>query len=124
LIEAGLVNTGADQGCEPGRDVIDLATQILGVEVYGTDLLVLHQAVERVREPLQHFHAFVVDDAVGLLVPKERDTVLACVGWVIAKVELVHEAAVEEVVERGIRIAFVEAPSRFTFGIRSDYRDG
>lgn len=75
-------------------------------------------------EPPQDLGALVVDDAVRLLVPQERHAVLPLVRGVVSEVQLVHEAAVEEVVGRSAGVRLVEAPSWFAFGVGPDDGDG
>lgn len=110
-IKPGFVYAGTDQACKPRSDFVDLGPQILGVKVQSSDLGVVDQGVECVRKPLEHLHTLIVDDAIGLLVPKKWDTVLARISWVIAEVQLVHEAAVEEMVGCRIRVRLIESPA-------------
>lgn len=122
-VEASFVDAAADEGCEPGCDFIDLALELLRIEVDVPDLFVFDQAVESMRKPLEQLHALVVDDTVRLLIPQKRDAVFACVGRVVAEIQLMHEAAIEEMIRRSVGVCFVETPSWLAFWVWSDGRD-
>jgi hypothetical protein len=123
-VEAGFVDARADERDEPGCYVVDLGAQRGRVEGYGGDFLVGDEGVEGRGQPGEHLGAFVVDDALGFLIPEERHAVDAFVGRVVAEVELVHETAGEEVVAGCVGVGFVEAPAGLTFGVGADDGDG
>lgn len=122
--ETGFVDAGADEGGEPGGDGVDVGLEGGGVEVDIADRGGGEEGVEGSGQPAEHLGAFVVDDAVGVLVPEEGHAVFPCVGGVVAEVELVHETAVEEMVGCSVEIGFVEAPAGLAFGIGLYYGDG
>lgn len=118
--ETGFVDAVADEVCEPGFDVVDLVTEVGGVERCGDGGWLR----EGGRKPFHHFGALVADDFLGFFIPDHRNGVAAFVGWVVAEVELVQELAVEDVVWRAAGIGGVEAPAWFAFWVGAHNGDG